>query len=210
MWGEDKGVGRARENPIDKGKSLLVFNRASLCFPCWGRGASASHRHSRVGSSGSAEASWAPPLAQKGTSCAFHGEKKGLNLIQRAPLNPREEGESVLFPDSDLELYRVPNRMMWGWLVIYLLDGSFLWMPLAFILLMLLPDFVIFVINVCGWVFIIKLVYTIPHISCRCSSTRHVKRVEPKLSPKVWFLTCTLLRPVTWMPLKERQIFFED
>lgn len=58
-------------------------------------------------------------------------------------------------------------------------------MPLPFILLMLLPDFVIFVISVCGWVFIIKLLYTIPHISCRRSSMRHVKRVEPELSPKV-------------------------
>lgn len=75
------------------------------------------------------------------------------------------------------------SGMMRGRLVIYLLYGFFSWMPLPFIFLMLLPDFVIFVIAVCEWFFIIKLLYSISHIFCWCLSMRHVKTVEP--NPKI-------------------------
>lgn len=51
-------------------------------------------------------------------------EKKGLNLGQRAPPHPEEEGEAAVFSGSDLELCAVPNRATRGQLVIYLLDGS--------------------------------------------------------------------------------------
>lgn len=68
-----------------------------------------------------------PSSCPEGTSCAFHWEKKGWNLIQHAPLNPREEGMSVLFTESDLGLCTMPNTQGWwevGWLFICFLDPS--------------------------------------------------------------------------------------
>lgn len=101
VWGEEKGVGRGRENPTDEGKSLLVFSRASLCFPCCGRGASASHGHSRVGSSGSAQTSWAP---EGHLLCLSLREKR----LKSHPAS-KSQGGRVLFPESDLELCTMPN-----------------------------------------------------------------------------------------------------
>lgn len=171
-WKERGKTPLMRENPFWCYQSLPVFPMQRE------RGQCLSWAPSR----GSA-----PHLAQKGTFCAFHWDKKMLKSHPAcSSKSPGGGGVSFISREWSGAVHNAKHSaMMWGWLVIYLLYGFFLWIPLPFIFLMLLPDLVIFVITACEWLFIIKPLYSIPHISCWCLSMRHVKTVEPKVSPKI-------------------------
>lgn len=128
-----------------------------------------------------------PPSYPEGHLLCLSPREKRL---KSHPASKSQGGRGVsLISESDLELCTMPNTQGWcevGWLFICFMD-SFLWMPPPFIFLMLLPDFVIFVITVCEWFLITKLLYAIPHISCWCLSVRYMKTVEPKLVLKFSF-----------------------